>query len=212
MNKNKMPGQNYRTFELGGRTIIIDDFIYRRIFKDPDIKPKRKYRFIRNFCLAGNCPRMVLKAGGNKTIPLSRYIMHAVKGEIVDHRNRNPLDNRRCNLRIANGRLNSLNRKIKNNTGLICVSVANYNGRSYVGTSFRTKDGRRLTFKRKNTPFNRVLAALARDKFVIQSGDEDYAPLNFPCFKNEPLRSFLLAADLSKYKEKSERKNIKRLR
>jgi hypothetical protein len=31
---------------------------------------------------------------------------------------------------------------------------------------------------------------------VLQAGEEDYAPLNFPCFKNEPFRSFLLEEDL----------------
>ena len=194
MNKRK---EDYRTFELCGRLIKIDDFIYRRIFKDPDIKPKRKYRFIKSFYPTNGCPRMVLKAGKNKTITLSRYIMRAGKGEMVDHINRNPLDNRRCNLRIANGRLNALNRKVKNNTGLICVHVTNYNGRSYVETSFRTKDGRRLTFRRKDTPFNRVLTALARDKFVIQSGDDEYAPLNFPILRNEPFRSELLKMYIS---------------
>jgi hypothetical protein len=204
MNKRKMPKQKnyYRTFEIGGRTVIVDDFIYRRLFKDPDIPPRRKYTFIRGFHFSGGCPFMFLKANPNKTISLPRYIMHAGKGELVDHRNRNPLDNRRCNLRIVNARQNMLNRKLKNNTGFISVSVSNNKGRFYVGAGFRTKEGKRLTFRCKDTPFNRILTALAHDKFVLQQGEEEYAPLNFPCWKFEPFKSILLNEDLSKYKEK----------
>jgi len=115
MNENKTPKQEntYRKFEVGGQTIIVDDFIYRRLFKDPDIMPRRKYTFIRGFIVCGY-PYMVLKTGKkNQYVSLSRYIMHAGKGEVVDHINRNPLDNRRCNLRIVNARQNMLNRKIK---------------------------------------------------------------------------------------------------
>jgi len=205
MNKNKMPEQknDYRTFEIHGRTVIIDDFIYRRLFKDPDILPRRKYTFIKGFCLFNNCPHIVLKTKANKSISLSRYIMRAVKGELVDHKNRNPLDNRRCNLRIVNTRQNMLNRIMKNKTGLISVSTYKDKKQFYVRTQFITKEGHKLIFRCPDTPFNRILAALAHDKFVLQEGEEEYAPLNFPCWKYEPLRSVLLAEDLSKYKERS---------
>jgi len=199
---------NYRTFEIHGQTIIIDDFIYRRLFKDPDISPRRKYTFIKGFYLTNSCPRMVLKAKTNKSIALSRYIMHAGKGELVDHINRNSLDNRRCNLRAVNARQNMLNRINKNNTGLIGVSIYRDKKRFYVRAQFTTKGGYTLTFRCPDTPFNRVLAALARDKFVLQEGEEEYAPLNFPCWKYEPLRSILLNEDLSKFKEKS--KDVKK--
>ena len=221
MNKNKMPEQksdrgcltanNSRTFEIHGQTIIIDDFLYRRLFKDPDIPPRRKYTFIQGFRFSGGSLQIVLKTG-EKAIRLPRYIMHACKGEIVDHKNRNPLDNRRCNLRAVNARQNMLNRKIKNNTGFIGVSVCNDKGRFYIGAGFKTKGGKKLTFYCPDTPFNRVLAALARDKFVLQEGEEEYAPLNFPCWKNEPLKSILLAEDLSKYKEKNKGAKIKNKR
>ena len=60
--------------------------------------------------------------------------------------------------------------------------------------------GKELVFQLPDSPANRVLAALARDKFVLQAHDEDYAPLNFPCWKFEPFRSILLHEDLRKYK------------
>ncbi len=194
--------EKYRTFELCGRTILIDDFIYRRLFKDADIKPKRKYTFIRGFYLANGCPRIVLKEGKNKTILLSRYIMRAGKGEIVDHIKRNPLDNRRCRLRIVNVRQNALNRKIKNNTGLIGVTVCTGRNHTSVHASFTIKKGKKLVFYCPDTPNNRILGAFAHDKFVLQAGEEEFAPLNFPCWQYEPLRSILLNEDLGKYKER----------
>jgi hypothetical protein len=215
MNQSKMPKQrieNYRTFELCGRTIMIDDFIYCRIFKDPEIKPKRKYTFMKSFYLANGCPRMVLKEGKNKTILLSRYIMHACRGEIVDHKNRNPLDNRRCNLRIVNSRQNMLNRKIKNNTGLIGVTAHLNDGKFYLRANFRANKTKRLRFNCPDTPFNRILAALAHDKFVLQAGEEEYAPLNFPRWQFEPFRSFLLKEDLGKYKEINSKLKIQNLK
>jgi len=204
MNQSKTPEQRnyYRTFEVNGQTVIIDDFIYRRLFRDPDIKPKRKYTFINGFCLTSGYLRIVLKSG-TKQITLSRYIMHAGKGEIVDHINRNKSDNRRCNLRIVNSRQNNLNRKLKNNTGLIGVSAFKDRGLFFVRASYRTKEYKLLAFRCPDTPFNRILAALAHDKFVLQTGEEEYAPLNFPQWQFEPLRSILMKEDLGKFKERS---------
>lgn len=43
-------------------------------------------------------------------IPLSRLVMKAPKGVIIDHINNNPLDNRRVNLRLVTSQQNSFNR------------------------------------------------------------------------------------------------------
>lgn len=132
----------YRTFKIESWTVIVDDFTYRRIFKDPDVPPHRKYTFIHGIYLVNNCPRLILKT--KKSFFLSRYIMHASKDDLVDHKNRNRLDNRRCNLRFANYRQNSLNRRLKSNTGLIGVSYF----KSFIRASFNGKAGKRLIFAR----------------------------------------------------------------
>lgn len=194
----------YRTFTVAGRKVIVDDFIYRRLFRDAAILPHRKYTFLRGFRF-NNYPSIVLKTKNHKSIALPRYIMRAGKGEVVDHRNRNTLDNRRCNLRIVNHRQNTLNRKMKNNTGLLSVSVCKSKKQFCVRTQFITKEGYKLSFSCPVTMFNKILTALAHDKFVLQAGEEEYAPLNFPQWQFEPLRSILMKEDLSRYKERGGR-------
>jgi hypothetical protein len=136
-----------------------------------------------------------------KYFSLPRYILKAKKGQIVDHINRNPLDNRRENLRIVNARQNVLNRRMRSNTGYIGVSRIPDRKKYCYHASFRLKGNKRKTFSTPVTPKGLIFAALARDKFVIQAGDEEYAPLNFECFKYEPFKTFLLRSDLNEYKQ-----------
>lgn len=152
-----------------------------------------------------------------KTTALARIAVNAKKGQLVDHRNRKPLDNRKNNLRAATGRplqflslrrkklsagvsaslrQNMLNRILKNSTGFIGVHTRkNKKGETiYCGAYISEK--RRHSFYSPKTPFGLVLAAAARDKFILENGDEEYAPLNFEIFKKEPFRSLLLNGDL----------------
>jgi hypothetical protein len=48
--------------------------------------------------------------GTRKYVHLHRLVTQAKEGEIVDHKNRDKLDNRKTNLRIASSALNALNR------------------------------------------------------------------------------------------------------
>lgn len=62
-------------------------------------------------------PRYVAEARINgKYIKLHRYLLKAKKGQTVDHINRDPLDNRRANLRFVNRSQNRLNQDPFKNT------------------------------------------------------------------------------------------------
>lgn len=80
----------------------------------------------------------------NTTVLIHRYLLYPKQGEIVDHINNNPLDNRILNLRICNDTLNSHNKQIKEGT---------YRGVSKNGKNFAAKiakDGKQYnlgTFK-----------------------------------------------------------------
>ena len=59
-----------------------------------------------------------------KVIQLHRFIMNEDKdGIIIDHINRNPLDNRKCNLRRCNSQQNCCNRKTHNKNKLKVKNV-----------------------------------------------------------------------------------------
>ena len=191
-------------------TLIVDEDIYYRIVKDKTKRPFFKYKKFNYFCYINGHLRCRID-GGRKTYSLGRLLLQPEKDEIVDHINRNPLDNRRCNLRIVNPRQNTLNRTTKNNTGLFGVYSSNNRGKKLLGASFKPPTGRRLTFYILDSPLNRIICALVHDKFVIQSGDDEYAPLNYPIFKNEPFRNRLLKMDISEFRKNNLEFFIKKL-
>jgi hypothetical protein len=67
-----------------------------------------KYRWKK--CGNGTGKAYVLRSTGGKKIRLHREIMGASKGQIVDHINGDPLDNRKANLRFADAYDNARNR------------------------------------------------------------------------------------------------------
>lgn len=54
------------------------------------------------------------KTGKYKTLSLHRFIMNAIKGKLIDHRNGDGLDNRKSNLRYASYQENATNRQRAN--------------------------------------------------------------------------------------------------
>jgi hypothetical protein len=104
------------------------------------------------------------------TVFLHREIMGAVKGQIVDHANGNPLDNRRCNLRLCTPQENSRHRDV-------------LRGFKFKGMTFeqnlwrvriRTGDGKKLHV---GTFHTQEEAALAYDAAALQHFGE-FARLN----------------------------------
>lgn len=61
----------------------------------------------------------------NKTIQLARLILNAPAGTIVDHINRNTLDNRKSNLRIVDRSINAIN------SGVGADNVSGFKGISW---------------------------------------------------------------------------------
>ena len=132
-----------------------------------------------------------------KKMMFHRYVLKPQKDLLCDHINRDRLDNRRKNLRYITHRQNRLNRKSKNTTGYIGVSLDS-SGKYYY-TYYRKKNHKRLQKYSKKTPKNLMLLALLRDKWILTEDEQDYAPMNFPIFKNEPYKSILLAIEIDSF-------------
>jgi hypothetical protein len=65
----------------------------------------------------GYARRTERRDGRTVTVQLHRYLMRPERGLVVDHINRDPLDNRRANLRAVTPLVNNLNRRrARNNT------------------------------------------------------------------------------------------------
>lgn len=192
---------DYLMFKVNGRIIKVDPDIYLKIF-NTSVEPRRKYNGdIKSVRMSPDgYPVVIIGKNPSRYVPLSRFVTGAKKGQLVDHRNRNPFDNCRSNLRFATRRENNLNKKSNNDTGFFGVCIKHQGKRTYCSAKFMPADGKELVFQLPDNSANRIVAAFARDKFVLLSGDEEFAPLNFPCFKNEPFRSILLNEDLRKYK------------
>jgi hypothetical protein len=215
MDKEK---STYLIRKVGGRDVKLDaDILYhRKIINSTLIVSKGGEVFARN-------------RKTRKTTALARIILKAKKGQIVDHINRDPLDNQRSNLRIVTHRQNMLNRILKNSTGFIGVHKVHKRKHKRIktvycavyisekrplrhgstpSTSLRTgalttgAQGRGHYFNSSFTRNGLILAAMARDKFIIENKDEEYAPLNFPIFKKEPFKTFLLKSDLCQMRDK----------
>ena len=88
-----------------GTTFLIDD-------EDYEIVSKRTWYLSPD----GYVKRCELVEGKKKTVSVHRLVMNAPAGMQVDHINRNPLDNRKENLRICTASQNACNRpKLRTN-------------------------------------------------------------------------------------------------
>jgi hypothetical protein len=199
--KSKKP--KYKIRKVAGKSVWLDP----QDFYDPKI-------FNSSLMLVGGRRVVICDFKNKKYFSLPRFILKPPKDRIVDHINRNPLDNRRCNLRIVDARQSSLNRRLKSNTGRIGVSKTKRTKRGnecFYEAYFQPRTGKRKKFYAPPTPKGLLLAALARDKFVIECGDHNFTPLNFPLFKTEPFKSVLLRSDLNEYKQEISSKGRRKL-
>ena len=115
--------------------------------------------------------------GSRKTINIymHRFIINPPDGLVVDHVNRNPLDNRRCNLRLATRSQNQGNRKMQKN------NKSGYHGVNYSKMMGKWRAEIKTYDKRRHLGFygNIEDAAKAYDDAAIEYFGE-FARLNFP--------------------------------
>ncbi len=125
-----------------------------------------------------------LRAAPNKSgkgpkqvkIPMHRLLCLVPDGMFVDHINRNPLDNRKANLRPATHRQNVWNRKLTRKTKKTRYTGVHWDNRREKWQVLVRIDGRNRGF---GSYADEVEAARAYDRVAKQHRGE-FAVLNFP--------------------------------
>lgn len=107
-------------------------------------------------------------------VPLANHILGLRHGFIVDHVNRNPLDNRFSNLRPATKRQNVINCDVRSNSASGYKGV--YHSSANRWTAYLRSEGILYNFGRFKSP---ELAAKNRDMEAVRYFG-DFAVLNFP--------------------------------
>jgi hypothetical protein len=114
----------------------------------------------------------------NKNIRMHTYLLRAPVGMVVDHINRNPLDNRMENLRVADYAQNGMNKTSKGSAGTPWKGIS-YEPRRSPSKPYRATiaaRGNRYKLGRYSTPEE---AARAYDDAARELHGE-FACLNFP--------------------------------
>ena len=122
------------------------------------------------------------RAPGNVSLYMHRVLMNAPAGVEVDHINRDPLDNRRANLRLCTRNQNAWNARARQKglrpeaIGLRGVMLDPQNGRPLWRARVKA-NGERYYGKRRATALQ---AAFDYDEIATRVHGE-FASLNFPC-------------------------------
>jgi len=86
-----------------GEPVLIDD---------QDLQKVSQFRWHKHIGYAcASVPARFIQQFPMKRLRMHRLILDAEEGDIVDHKNRNRLDNRRCNLRFCSKGENAFNRR-----------------------------------------------------------------------------------------------------
>lgn len=155
--------------------LISRDQIKPRVLVDDDIVEELgKYKWV---WLSGYANTNIRQPDGTyKGVRMHRMILSAADDEICDHINRNRLDNRRSNLRIATFQQNAWNRtKVSGYSDYIGVASYQYYGEHPRWVACIVMSGERVEL---GTYDDQEEAAYIRDQFAMQLQGE-YASLNF---------------------------------
>lgn len=107
-------------YKIGDTTILLDKDDYAKIISEGGTLGVRKRKNTSEI-------RPVVMVRG-RNLELGRYLLKAQKGKFIDHINRDPLDNRRSNLRECTVAENTRNRKMHKNNRVGYKGVAKVNG------------------------------------------------------------------------------------
>jgi hypothetical protein len=164
-------GEAFRKIDLGeGEWTIVDEEDYYRYGKFKWFMQGNEGKFYA-------VSEFKIDSRRTTTLRLHREIMNAPAGLVVDHQNGNGLDNRRCNLRLANHSQNTHNsiRKTKDKTSsrYIGVSWDKYRRKWHARIQYM---GKRINLGRFDSEEEaaRAYDATARKLFG------EFARLNFP--------------------------------
>lgn len=102
--------------KYGKQIVLLDDEDYDKVVKEKYSLSVTWDNTIKNFYVA-----FTAKPPNSSSRLLHRYLLNPSKGLTVDHINRNPLDNRRCNLRICTQFENNQNQS-SNKSGKVGVT------------------------------------------------------------------------------------------
>lgn len=102
--------------KYGKQIVLLDDEDYDKVIKEKYSLSVTWDKTIKSFYVA-----FTAKPENSSSRLLHRYLLKPSKGLTVDHINRNPLDNRRCNLRICIQFENNQNQS-SNKSGKVGVS------------------------------------------------------------------------------------------
>jgi len=114
--------------------------------------------------------------GRQRLVGMHQELCPVPEGMVVDHINRNPLDNRKANLRPATRRQNTWNRKLTRKTRKTRYTGIHWDKRSRKWEVLVRIDGRNRGF---GAYADEVEAAKAYDRVAKQHRGE-FAALNFP--------------------------------
>jgi len=102
--------------KYGKVEVLLDDEDYNKVIREPYSLSITYDKTIHNFYVA-----FTKKPKGSSSRLLHRYLLNPPRDLTIDHINRNPLDNRRCNLRICSQFINNQNQS-HNTSGKVGVS------------------------------------------------------------------------------------------